>query len=1174
MLRPLILVLMVLTAGTARAYQVNCGTTPASPGPAQVTSISSVFGEARTSSAPGFRFRFHTGVDIPTQCPNTKNVYALKAGTVQYVPECTSVDQCRRVLAADGTTFDYIHLDPATVVAVNTTVAVNDTIGTVQSGPLHLAETYTIGGTRYAINPQRQGALDFIDADTTEFKTITIGGVTDSVIPIVESGLGNDGQQTSTQPFTYRGNVYYGTGQADIIVTASGKPGTCGSSCRKGLFIMGYEILGGGFPLRLIQSGWSNIAMWTIYDDQSRAKEGTDMVFFNQNSSSISDFATNMKLSGNPAQQAIDSTWDTTQTPEGAARICGRIKNYPSGSERINCVDGYVDRSGPTITMSNAGGTVADGGATSTATITVQGVDPGGIYSIKVAKSDVSYSSTNYVSGVQTTASNTFPDSPNTLIDGTYNVTVVDLAGNQASGIMVVRTSPPSVSGKNAHRDTLPPNPAHFGSSNTLAGFCEDPSGISSISVDGSATSFSCDPVRVTTSAYSPFYQVAPGAHSVTCTNCAGLSATKNFSVDIGTHYFTLKYDGNEGTQQFFDPAAPKHTTLKISATPCGTLEHFCQSLTLTPRDYCHYTGSAHETGFSLPTPQDKDFTVSSSTDPPYQCATTITATVPDAPGSVNLTLTPPNNGEKKYGHIILSEFQQNASTGPPAGPCTASAPPNFITMVACDIGNYFPATQRLVRMLVPGAACCLHGSDLIFNSSSTVSFSFQAPTGINFSTTTLTLYQYDGVNWSTATVPNHYVTEDSSGVVTASATLQQTGTFAAFFQAPDSSAPLTSIWFQTTSSFSFDRTLFVSTDAFAVLVATDPVVSGYASTVATTYFRLDAATPTASYSIYSSSIPLSIGLHALEYYSVDWAGNQEAVRISTFLVTTGTQLHETGSIKTPGRLVAGFLDYGYQADIQSGAQWPITMSISSPNANGTLTATNIGAVGLNNISPQAHLDVQGYPNTAETNLALRSGNSSGTTTSVQISFGYNGDASMRHAFVTQHSTGVYGNRLDMLVWGPGTGSTATIASLDVMALQAINSTSGGSVHAHPAGTPDVELEISDGLLTGGGTLHRFRALTPSSRKIKSDIEYLSEKDQAQALADVLALKPASFRFKSGGPLRKGLLYEDTPASIRGPGTSVLLTDRIVNLEMALKKEIARYEALQKHLTELEKDQR
>ena len=281
--------------------------------------------------------------------------------------------------------------------------------------------------------------------------------------------------------------------------------------------------------------------------------------------------------------------------------------------------------------------------------------------------------------------------------------------------------------------------------------------------------------------------------------------------------------------------------------------------------------------------------------------------------------------------------------------------------------------------------------------------------------------------------------------------------------------------------------------------------------------------------------------------------------------------------MQVPGTLLNGFLGSGAKFEIESQAENAYTLMITSANRQPMVTVDNIGEVGIG-VTPQANLNI----GQASIGLQLRSGNSTSAVTSNQISFGYNGDYSMRHLLRTEHSTATDGNKMDFLVWNPGTGSTATLANLNVLSIEGINTAHGGSLHIHPVGAPDAEVEVSDGLTTGGGTIQYADLLMPSSRRFKTDISQLSERDEDQALKDVVGLKHATFRYKSrrkdgslvedhNQALNTGLIYEESPESIQSDNGAISSTERLINLQLALKASIRRLEELQKRYEALKK---
>lgn len=139
-----------------------------------------------------------------------------------------------------------------------------------------------------------------------------------------------------------------------------------------------------------------------------------------------------------------------------------------------------------------------------------------------------------------------------------------------------------------------------------------------------------------------------------------------------------------------------------------------------------------------------------------------------------------------------------------------------------------------------------------------------------------------------------------------------------------------------------------------------------------------------------------------------------------------------------------------------------------------------------------------------------------------------------------------------------------------------IISSSSRRIHLFPVGTPDVELEVSNDATTGGGTIHAASFAAHSSKNLKSDIQYKTEIDENTALLDIKALKPAEFKYlihestssdklieDTNGPIRKGLIYEDVPDTLRGPYKTISLNDQIFMLQLALKAAIRRIEQLE-----------
>jgi hypothetical protein len=95
-----------------------------------------------------------------------------------------------------------------------------------------------------------------------------------------------------------------------------------------------------------------------------------------------------------------------------------------------------------------------------------------------------------------------------------------------------------------------------------------------------------------------------------------------------------------------------------------------------------------------------------------------------------------------------------------------------------------------------------------------------------------------------------------------------------------------------------------------------------------------------------------------------------------------------------------------------------------------------------------------------------------------------------------------------------------------------------------------------------------------SSERLKTDVSHLKPRDQLKAWDDVQALKHARFAYKGepqGSPLRRGLMYEDAPQSIHGPGRTLSMDARLANVELAIKEAAERLSRMTQRLEALEK---
>lgn len=258
-------------------------------------------------------------------------------------------------------------------------------------------------------------------------------------------------------------------------------------------------------------------------------------------------------------------------------------------------------------------------------------------------------------------------------------------------------------------------------------------------------------------------------------------------------------------------------------------------------------------------------------------------------------------------------------------------------------------------------------------------------------------------------------------------------------------------------------------------------------------------------------------------------------------------------------------------------------LRVSSQDGSALLVVDRAGRMGVKVGSPAALLDVNGQGDASDIGLQLRSGNSSATATSSQIVFAYGSSGTYRHSLRTRAAEGQNpGNAIDFYLWH-STGQPEALGDLRTLSLEASPSASTTAVHVRPVGGPLYELVVSDGETTGAGTVVAA-SIDPhvSHRAFKSDISYLDEGARRQAYEDVLSLRHARFRYKKltprgwepnpGAPLRRGLIYEDAPASIRGEkGKSLAVDRRLANMEMALAEANRRIKELEDKIALAEK---
>lgn len=283
-------------------------------------------------------------------------------------------------------------------------------------------------------------------------------------------------------------------------------------------------------------------------------------------------------------------------------------------------------------------------------------------------------------------------------------------------------------------------------------------------------------------------------------------------------------------------------------------------------------------------------------------------------------------------------------------------------------------------------------------------------------------------------------------------------------------------------------------------------------------------------------------------------------------------QAYVVGDAWLQGRMTAGTTTTGARMEVMNGSATAAAFQVSGVDLTPFLVVASSGDAGLG-VTPAAHLDLSGAADVDNAALILRNGNLSPATGRYQLTFGQDGTVDRRHAIRSIHADSLSGNALDFLVWTPAQ-SAAQVGSLGVLSLVTVASGTFAAsfVHVRPAtGTATTDLVVSDGSTLGGGTVHRYQEVAPSSRELKTGIVYLDQAAEDRAAEEVLALKPVRFRYKRWTKrgwvrdrregLHRGLIYEETPAVLHGPGKSLVIDERVAELELAARSLIRRLEA-------------
>jgi hypothetical protein len=198
-------------------------------------------------------------------------------------------------------------------------------------------------------------------------------------------------------------------------------------------------------------------------------------------------------------------------------------------------------------------------------------------------------------------------------------------------------------------------------------------------------------------------------------------------------------------------------------------------------------------------------------------------------------------------------------------------------------------------------------------------------------------------------------------------------------------------------------------------------------------------------------------------------------------------------------------------------------LAVGNSNTVGNIFTTG-GNVGIGTTSPGAMLDING------TSL-YRNGNGSGSYTNNQLTFGFNGTATYRHAIKSRHDAGSNaGNAFDFYVW-------QTSDNLNTVGTKRIMSTTGdamiiGETLAFLSITGGDKFIVHANGVNGGSGYFYYNSGnafgTASDRRLKENINPLNKTD---ALNFIMKLAPVEFNMKNQTGLQAGFIAQDVLSS-------------------------------------------
>ena len=242
---------------------------------------------------------------------------------------------------------------------------------------------------------------------------------------------------------------------------------------------------------------------------------------------------------------------------------------------------------------------------------------------------------------------------------------------------------------------------------------------------------------------------------------------------------------------------------------------------------------------------------------------------------------------------------------------------------------------------------------------------------------------------------------------------------------------------------------------------------------------------------------------------------------------------------------------------------------LASPRDKGVFSVSNAagkrvlfvgldGRTGIGARSPLARLDVAGPADFGLMNLFSLGPDEGGRGPSLAFA---SADASSRFEMRAHHSAdGSVGDSFE-IEYRPkmfNMGATLPLA----LTIGGGASPRACAVQTRPGGPAVYELEVSaGGARAGDGVIRYAESGEHASRFGRTVLSRLGRDAELQAYKEVSAMKHSQYRFvgmatkvQTVHPVMRGIRYEDAPESIRAPDRSLVLDERIMNLELALKE--------------------